>query len=594
MSARVAPPLVLLACAVTAAARAAPLPPDKADAEAVRALDAKLAAVWEANKINPSAPCDDLAFLRRAALDLVGRVATPAEIDAYLQDPKERRRALLVDRLLRSPEHDRYWAALWAGQLLPRAGVFRAGPYRAQLEAWLEDQLAAGRGYDVIVRGLLTAEGKTSDNGAVVFLLAQLPAPPRQGRHPPAEGPGLCTRDVPQEQLDDPAAPHCPSDAELPPGRRREEGRFEMTRATSRITAAFLGMDLRCIQCHDHPFTPDLRQEHFWGVNAFLRQVNRRGEPPADDRAAPALELFDEPAFNPDALVPYTRLNGVVRLTPAVFLGVGGERGPRLPRDTQGVARRRKLADFVIAHDGFARHGANRVWANLFGRGLAPLPGDLIVDGPPCGPALDVLAAHFKEAGYDHRRLLRVICASRAYQAGYVADKGNDKPQAVALFARTDCRPLSRAQAVGAILTATGAGVGAEQKELRERLERLLPVEADGTVALRVEGAVLMMNGPDLNRLLTLKGGTVEAAREKHGRDAKAIIRDLFLATLNREPTREVAVPDAQGRDVKVSETDALIRKMSLRPGLGDKDPAAPYQDLLWALLNSNEFLMRR
>jgi hypothetical protein len=324
--------------------------------------------------------------------------------------------------------------------------------------------------------------------------------------------------------------------------------------------------------------------------------VSRRGEPPADDRAAPALELFDEPAFNPDAIVPYTRRNGVVRMTPAVFLGVGGERGPRLPRDTQGVARRRKLADFVIAHDGFARHGANRVWANLFAHGLAPLPGELIVDDPPCGPALDVLAAHFKEAGYDHRRLLRVICASRAYQVGYAADKTNDKPEAVDLFARTACRPLSRAQAVGAILTATGAAAALGQKELtalRERLEQQLPVEPDGAVALRVDGALLLMNGPDLNRLLTLKGGALEAALEKHAGDPRAIVRALYLAALNREPDRTIVVRTTEG-EKKLTETEAVLMRMALRPGLKDNDPAARNQDLLWALLNSPEFLMRR
>src|SRR5262249_28542804 len=142
-------------------------------------------------------------------------------------------------------------ANIWSNWLLSRSGTFGRGPYHEELATWLEDQFATNRPHHEIVRELLTAKGHTHDvkkddkiipgNPAVLFILAHV-------------------------------------GEMVPPERRREDGVHEMVPITSRITRLFLGVQTQCTQCHDHPFDANLKQEHFWGINAFLRQVERQIE----------------------------------------------------------------------------------------------------------------------------------------------------------------------------------------------------------------------------------------------------------------------------------------------------------------------------
>src|SRR5262249_16032138 len=160
--------------------------------------------------------------------------------------------------------------------------TFGRGTYHEELATWLEDQFASNRPHHEIVRDLLTAKGKNTDNPAANFLLAHV------------------GEMVPQE-------------------RRREDGQHEMVPITSRITRLFLGVQTQCTQCHDHPFDGDLKQEQFWGVNAFLRQVDRKiGEDgrgmlpqPGMLRMAgyPVLTLIENDNSNPSAVVCYEKRN---------------------------------------------------------------------------------------------------------------------------------------------------------------------------------------------------------------------------------------------------------------------------------------------
>ncbi len=202
---------------------------------------------WKENKIAPSRYTDDFEFIRRASLDIIGRIAKPEEIRAYLKDSKDTRRSKLINRLLDSDEYPRHWANMWSNWLLSRAGVFGRGPYHEYLAIWLEDQFSQNKPYNEMVKSLIAATGENNDteNGgaATNFILAHV------GEN-------------------------------VPPAHRAEEGQFQMVPITSRITRLFLGTQVQCAQCHDHPFYSNIKQEHFWGVNAFLRQVNRDGQPP--------------------------------------------------------------------------------------------------------------------------------------------------------------------------------------------------------------------------------------------------------------------------------------------------------------------------
>src|SRR5262249_18050773 len=182
-------------------------------AEAVRVINDKLAEGWEKNKVTPSRQATDAEFLRRATLDIVGRIAKPSEIERFYKDPEATRRSLLIDRLLDDEDYPRHWANMWSNWLLSRSGAFGHGQYHEQMTIWLEDQFALNKPYDKIVTDLLTATGKNNgdgalsknvDNGSVNFILAHLG---EKVRNPPDD-----------------------------PKRTEREGNWEMVPLTSRIT----------------------------------------------------------------------------------------------------------------------------------------------------------------------------------------------------------------------------------------------------------------------------------------------------------------------------------------------------------------------
>src|SRR5579872_6973752 len=306
---------------------------------AVQLINEKLEEGWKKNKITPSRQATDAEFIRRASLDIVGRIAKPSELEQFYKDPEATRRSLLIDRLLDNEDYPRHWANLWSNWLLGRAGAFGRGQYHEQMDVWLEDQFAQNASYDKIVTALITAKGSNKENGSVNFILAYL-----------------------GEQL---------KNTQDNPKRVEKEGHYEMVPLTSRVTRLFLGTQVQCAQCHDHPFLGNLKQNQFWGVNAFLRQVNRP-EPMAMQNGRmmtfPALTLVDDDNVNTDAQVLYEKRNGVELFTKAEFLPSGeGKRGERMPAGTKGAARREKLAEYLVAHENFPKAIVNRMWGVFSG-----------------------------------------------------------------------------------------------------------------------------------------------------------------------------------------------------------------------------------
>ncbi|MGH7225906.1 MAG: DUF1549 domain-containing protein, partial [Gemmataceae bacterium] len=394
--------------------------------EMVSTINKLSEAKWKENKIVPSRYADDYEFIRRASLDIIGRVAKPEEIREFLKDPKETRRSKLINRLLGSDEYAKRWADLWANWLLSRAGVFGRGPYHEYLATWLEDQFGQNQSYTGIVKSLLTASGDNTDTdkdgAAANFILAHL------GEN-------------------------------VPPPHRGEEGHFQMVPLTSRITRLFLGTQVQCAQCHDHPFYSNIKQEHFWGVNAFLRQVVREGQPPQTGRMMTygKLTLKDDEKVAKNALVFYEKRNGVILTAPAEFLPANGDEkhGARLPIRVQGVQRREKLADFIIDHPQFPKAIVNRVWGVFFGRGFVNPIDDFNDQNQPSNPELlDELAARFKHYDYDFKKLIRWICNSNPYNLSRVANRSNDKPEFEALFSRMIMKAMSPEQLFESLMTA--------------------------------------------------------------------------------------------------------------------------------------------
>src|SRR5437016_10710167 len=162
------------------------------------------------------------------------------------------------------------------------------------MRVWLEEQFEKNVPYKSLVTQLLTATGKTNENGAVNYVLTHL-------------------------------------GEAVPKNKQAEEGQLEVVPVTSRTTRLFLGLQTQCVQCHDHKFNPEWKQQHFWGVNVFFRQVHRDGQPNMmranrDMSAAAVLTLRDDPNANKDGLIYFERRSGEYR--PALATFVDGRRAP--------------------------------------------------------------------------------------------------------------------------------------------------------------------------------------------------------------------------------------------------------------------------
>ncbi len=525
-------------------------------AEMVKTINTKVEAEWHKNKITPSRYVDDFEFIRRASLDIIGRIARTEEILEFLRDPAETRRSLLIDRLLSSEDYARHWANLWSNWMLTRSGPFGRGMYHEQMTVWLEDQFAQNKPYHEIVRAVLTAEGENTKNGAVNFILAHV------GEN-------------------------------VPPPRRAEEGQFEMVPITSRLTRLFLGVQVQCAQCHDHPFQSAIKQEHFWGINAFLRQVERKGNLAMRPQDTPGpLTLADNVNTSKEARVFYEKRNGVILDVPATFLPAGEEkRGKRLDPTRTGVDRRGELANFLIDHEQFPRAIVNRMWGVFFGRGFVNPIDDFNDNNQPSNPELlDELAARFKHYNYDLKKLIRWMCNSKPYHLSCVANKTNDKPEQEPLFSRMVLKAMSPEQLFESLMVATRAEA-AESKDGKKAarnawLGSLISnfgddegneVNFNGTVVQ----ALMIMNGKEINDAISRKEKGTVAGAIKRARNQVGIINELYLAALNRYPTPK--------------ELQLIRMRMELRPAFQAKDyrdPAARFEDLFWALLNSNEFML--
>ncbi len=467
-----------------AADRTPPPPAPRGDAVDARGLaarvDARLAEAWAAAGATPSARSTDGEFLRRAALDLIGKIPTAAEARDFLDDPNPEKRAALVDRLLESPAYAIRAASLWREILLPDDQVEgQPGLGAGELEAWLRRKIREEAGYDRVVREILTAK-----------LNGQADAAPR-GRPGPS-----------------PAAFYT---AKL--------GKPEVIAADS--ARAFLGLRLECAQCHHHPFAKWKREE-FWGYAAFFANV-----PQPDPNGLTGTLPNPKPKKN-ELAIPGT--STVV---------AAGHLDHSPPAWRPRADAREVLADWIIAPDNayFARAAVNRTWARFLGLGLIEPIDDLDSgDDSGLGGLLDDLAGQFRGHGYDMKYLIRAITSTRAYHLTSVADPNQTSPPA--LFSRMPVRGMSPGQFVDSLTRATGVELG----ESRGRfLELFADRDARATEAqASILQALTLMNGPFIQGATSAEGGdTLGAIAGAPYLDAEGRLEALYLATLARRPEPE-------------------------------------------------------
>lgn len=504
-------------------------------------VDEPILAKLQEHRLPPAPEVDDLRFLRRAHLDLLGALPDSEGARAFQADPDPLKRARLVESLLQRPAFAEFWALKWSDLLrneekaLDRKGV-------DLFHRWIRDAIASGRSMDRFARELLTARGSTYENPAANFYRSLRSVPAR----------------------------------------------------AETVAQVFLGTRLGCAQCHNHPYDRWTQNDyHEWSaLFARIRYKVLENRYP---------DTLDTHGFTGEQIVLHAR-DGESRhpvsreVMPPRLLG---DPEP-LPASSD---RLQALADWLTRpdHPLFARVHVNRIWFHLMGRGLV----DPVDDFRPTNPAshpdlLDALASDFVAHGFDLRRTVRLIMDSRAYQTESMAGPMSHHDEAA--FAHVPLRRLSAEQTLDALARVTGASPdiagypaglravqipGVQAVRLRGRPpgqaeqflrvfgkpDRLLASEEERSCQTNLGQAFQLMTGAVLSDLLARPGNRLDQLLAS-GASPDAMIEELYWTALTRPP----APP----------ERDALRHHLETAA-----EPRQALEDIAWALVNSKEFVFR-
>lgn len=480
--------------------------------------------------VYPSDPCRDDEFLRRATLDVLGRLPTLEETKQYLADTSPDKRTRLIDRLL-SPDnrfdYADYWATKWGDLLRPNTQRVGVKPVYL-LDHWIRDRFRENTPWDKFVHELLTATGSTHQYGPVAVI--------RDKREP-----------------------------------------ADMAEFISQI---FLGVRLNCAKCHHHP-SEKWSQDDYYSMAAFFGSMKRKGQ----GISAP---ISGEPEFwwfEPGGTVSHPVTEAVMTPRPP--------EGPEFPEIADDTDPRSVLADWITSPENpfFAKAMVNRIWAELFGKGLVDPVDDFRASNPAANePLLEWLAQDFAEHGFDQKHTLRTILESRLYQQSSEPNEFNVGDNRN--FSRSYRRRLPAEVLLDAISDITGSretlqGLPGEGRAMQQ-WNHLLPndfLDAFGRpdssaappMTRETTGSVVqalhLMNAKDLQKKLSGDGPWLSSLAEQ---EPETAVDEIYLRLFSRPP----------GEDEK---TTALAYLKQEEEGVTAR---TRIEDLVWSLINTAEFVL--
>jgi len=531
--------------------------------EVAKQIDQLVQQKLDEAKIPASGRADDAEFLRRLYVDILGKIPTAEQAEQFLdsRDPDKRRK--LIDQLLDDPAYGTNQGTLWHNWIvMPNFQILRIPPDSSGLLKWLASGFNTDRSWDTTVSELLTVDGSVDDRPWAVFYL------------------------------------YCGTNYARPRPN-------VLAASTARL---FLGTQLQCCECHDHPYR-DWKQADFWGLASFFGHLvddvpggGERGHSNSgailheshELKAPPESDVksgdppFIEPPPGATIRIPVTSFRSVGKIIPAKFLD----------NSTTGIPDqapfRPALAKWLTSGENkqFALAYVNRLWSQFFGRGFVNPIDDFDGSNPASHPELlKLLADEFTIDGFRTKHLVRCICNSAAYQRTSQALPENKSDKE--LFSHMQLKVL-RPEVL--------------YDSLCEALELPQPVFIDDTLSSTLYSGTREATPRDLFCLyFSTKDASAEAAEFSQGipqalvlmnarsvsnadadthedvveRLTKAahksdeIIEDLFLASLSRRPT------------------PAELTKLKDYLARHQQSPAA-YRDVLWSLINRSEFAFCR
>lgn len=477
--------------------------------------------------IPPSESSDDATFLRRVSLDITGTLPSDAEVREFLADSDVDKRNKLIDRLLDSSEYADHFANKWNFILRNKKSKGEDAAGSHLFHRWIWDSIYENKPYDRFVRELITASGEPLVNPAVTWY-----------------------REVDQveEQVEDTAQ-------------------------------LFLGIRIQCARCHHHPFEK-WSQNDYYSLAAFYKRVGRKNIPGV------AGGFRDRQIFHNEGVATASNPRSGAALKPA---GLGS--GPlEIAAETDP---RTKLADWMSDPENpfFARSLVNRYWKHFFNRGIVEPEDDMRETNPPSNPELlDGLAHRFIESGFDLKELVRTICRSRTYQLSSLPNEYNasDKQN----FSRYYPRRLSAEALYDAFHKVTLTSENFSGMPAGTRALQLVD-SSSGPYFLKVFGmpqgdtacecersqdanlaqSLHLLNSKEVQDKISKDGARAAKLAADSSRTDEERMTELYQIVFARNPR-----PD----ELKVALSYLERHKDNPRVG---------YEDILWALINTKEFL---
>ena len=510
---------------------------DLTDIEVVTAINRRISTTLLENGLRPSPRAGSEEWTRRVWLTLVGRIPSVDESRESLGRTGAGSRGALINQLLENPERSWRLAEIWTSLMVGRSERLQIN--RPALQDYLYTAFLENRPWITIVGELISAQGRSDENGATNFLLAH---------------------------LDNEATP--------------------ATAVTARL---FLGTQLQCVQCHNHPFDTQIKQHEYWAFNAFFQHTDCNVvEEPATTQPAGIrpLRLHDHPA---EGMTYFETLLGQQQAVEASY------DGQKISASSK-VRRRTVLAELLgtDSRSRVSRAMVNRVWADFFGYGFSTPVDDM---GPHAAISQPELLADLTDAfvasGYDLRRLQKWIAMSDAWQCTSKATQWNetDVPEAgeMPLFSRVYLRRMAPEELYDSIRVVIRTVSGQPEVPERDSVHRREWVrqtvrsyntdendEADEFIG-SITQAMVMMNGPDINSAIR-RASKILLANLSRSVSGESVLQRVSLAVLTRRPT---------SGESKVFRQH--LRRLS-RSGSDQEALLQVTEDMLWAYLNSSEF----
>ena len=488
----------------------------------------------------PVKPVDDETYLRRVFIDLVGEPPTTNDVLAFTLNADADKRWQLVNQLLADESYGRNWARYWRDVILYRRSDERGLLRARSLEKYLTEHFNKNTSWNKIATAFVTARGDVKENGATAIIMAQ------------------------QGQPEDTVA--------------------EMSRI-------FMGIQIQCAQCHDHP-TDRWTRDQFHELAAFFPRVAVR---PKRDQDVPSFEVVGSDTTVETRRKSNNRFRGTPehrmpdlenpekqgQIMQPVFFVTGDE----VPLGTLDADRRSQLASWITGTENpwFSRALVNRIWAELVGEGFYDPVDDLGPERACSAPqTLDYLAAAFRDQQHDLKWLFATILSTETYQ-----QESRRRRTFEEMPHQANCSQRLRADQLFSSLVTVLQMPDSVARVSRQRSSRYSPRSSFNSVfgfdpstrRSDVSGAIpqalLMMNSPQIGQYVLARRDRMLGRLLNEVTDDRQALRELYVQVLSRQPTEK--------------ELDTCLR---YRRNVGNR--AEAFEDILWSLINTAEFLHRR